>query len=236
MLASPCSPCSRSSPLATAVVACGSSSDDGADGKEKVTRRARLDAEHQPLRASTSPRSRAGTTTPGWTCRSWSPARRRAPQLLAAGKADLAVSVQEEIIPARAAGPPGRVDRRRSSSTTRRASCPSSRRHQGVRPTSPGKTYGGLRRPAGAGAGQAAHRRAAAVTPTRCESVDVGEADYRIGPRPRNQYDVRLDLRRLGRHPPRTTSTSCRLDRSRSSTTPTASPTGTRRSSPPPRR
>jgi ABC-type nitrate/sulfonate/bicarbonate transport system substrate-binding protein len=107
-------------------------------------------------------------------------------QLLAAGKADVAVSVQEELIPARAEGLPVRsvaaIVQHNTSSLV-------SPRSDGIsRPRDlEGKTYGGYGGPL----------ETALVDklvscdggdPKRVKKVEVGEADYRIGFE-RNQYD-----------------------------------------------
>lgn len=108
-------------------------------------------------------------------------------QVLAAGKADVAVSVQEEVIPARAAGLPVRsvaaVIERNTSSLVSLA-------EDGIeRPRDlEGATYGGY-------GGQLEQALIDALVtcdggdPATVDSVDVGEADYRIGLE-RDQYDV----------------------------------------------
>ena len=87
------------------MVACGSSSDDGADGTEKVT-----------LLLDWSPNTNHSgiyiAQEKGWYDDAGLEVAIKAPgetsntQLLGAGKADLAISVQEEITPARAEGIP----------------------------------------------------------------------------------------------------------------------------------
>ena len=108
-------------------------------------------------------------------------------QALAAGKADVAVSVQEELIPARAAGLPvqsvAAIVQHNTSSLVSLAS-------DGIeRPRDlEGKTYGGY-------GGQLEQALLDALVtcdggdPSKVRSVDVGEADYRIGLE-RNQYDA----------------------------------------------
>ncbi|HWJ98206.1 MAG TPA: ABC transporter substrate-binding protein [Acidimicrobiales bacterium] len=108
-------------------------------------------------------------------------------QALAAGKADVAVSVQEELIPARAAGLPVRsiaaIIQHNTSSLVSLAG-------DGItRPKDlEGKTYGGY----GGQLEQALLDKLVACDggdPKKVRSVDVGEADYRIGLE-RNQYDA----------------------------------------------
>jgi ABC-type nitrate/sulfonate/bicarbonate transport system substrate-binding protein len=108
-------------------------------------------------------------------------------QVLAAGKADVAVSVQEEVIPARAAGLPVRsiaaIIERNTSSLVSLAD-------DGIeRPRDlEGATYGGY-------GGQLEQALLDALVacdggdPAEVSSVDVGDADYRIGLE-RDQYDV----------------------------------------------
>lgn len=108
-------------------------------------------------------------------------------QALAAGKADVAVSVQEELIPARAAGLPVRsvaaVIQHNTSSLVSLAD-------DGIRRPKDleGKTYGGY----GGQLEQALLEKLVSCDggdPEQVKSVDVGEADYRIGLE-RNQYDA----------------------------------------------
>lgn len=108
-------------------------------------------------------------------------------QALAAGKGDVAVSVQEELIPARAAGLPvqsvAAIIQHNTSSLVSLAD-------DGIeRPKDlEGKTYGGY----GGQLEQALLAKLVACDggdPESVKSVDVGEADYRIGLE-RNQYDV----------------------------------------------
>lgn len=108
-------------------------------------------------------------------------------QLLAAGKADVAVSVQEELIPARAQDLPVRsvaaIIQHNTSSLV-------SLVEDGIdRPRDlEGKTYGGY----GGQLETALLNKLVACDggdPTKVKSVDVGESDYRIGLE-RNQYDA----------------------------------------------
>lgn len=108
-------------------------------------------------------------------------------QVLAADKADVAVSVQEELIPARAAGLPVRsvaaILQHNTSSLLSLAD-------DGIeRPRDlEGKTYGGF----GGQLEQALLEKLIACDggdPSKLRSVDVGEADYRIGLE-RDQYDA----------------------------------------------
>jgi ABC-type nitrate/sulfonate/bicarbonate transport system substrate-binding protein len=108
-------------------------------------------------------------------------------QALASGKADVAVSVQEELIPARAAGLPvqsiAAIVQHNTSSLVSLAS-------DGIeRPKDlEGKTYGGY----GGQLEQALLDKLVTCDggdPSKVRSVDVGEADYRIGLE-RNQYDA----------------------------------------------
>jgi ABC-type nitrate/sulfonate/bicarbonate transport system substrate-binding protein len=108
-------------------------------------------------------------------------------QALAAGKAEVAVSVQEEIIPAREAGLPvqsvAAIIQHNTSSLLSLAD-------DGIeRPKDlEGKTYGGY----GGQLEQALLEKLVACDggdPAKVKSVDVGEADYRIGLE-RNQYDA----------------------------------------------
>ncbi|MGN6694722.1 MAG: ABC transporter substrate-binding protein [Aquihabitans sp.] len=108
-------------------------------------------------------------------------------QALAAGKADVAVSVQEELIPARAAGLPvqsiAAIIQHNTSSLVSLAK-------DGIeRPKDlEGKTYGGY----GGQLEQALLEKLVSCDggdPKRVKSVDVGEADYRIGLE-RDQYDA----------------------------------------------
>lgn len=108
-------------------------------------------------------------------------------QVLASGKADVAVSVQEELVPARAAGLPVRsvaaIIQHNTSSLVSLAS-------DGIeRPRDlEGKTYGGY----GGQLEQALLEKLVACDggdPKRVRSVDVGESDYRIGLE-RDQYDA----------------------------------------------
>lgn len=107
-------------------------------------------------------------------------------QLLAAGRADVAVSVAEEVLPARAEGLPvqsiAAVIQHNTSSLVSLAG-------EGI--TSPrhleGKTYGGW----GGQLEESLINRLVECDggdPSAVEFVDVGEADYRIGLE-RNQYD-----------------------------------------------
>ncbi|WP_426572686.1 ABC transporter substrate-binding protein [Aquihabitans sp. McL0605] len=108
-------------------------------------------------------------------------------QVLAGGKADVAVSVQEELIPARAAGLPvqsiAAILQHNTSSLVSLAS-------DGItRPKDlEGKTYGGY-------GGQLETAlldklvRCDGGDPKKVKSVDVGESDYRVGLE-RNQYDA----------------------------------------------
>ncbi|MCU1370424.1 MAG: transporter substrate-binding protein [Ilumatobacteraceae bacterium] len=108
-------------------------------------------------------------------------------QALAAGKADVAVSVQEELIPARAAGLPVRsvaaILQHNTSSLVSLAD-------DGIeRPKDlEGKTYGGY----GGQLEEALLDKLVSCDggdPAEVRSVDVGEADYRIGLE-RDQYDA----------------------------------------------
>lgn len=108
-------------------------------------------------------------------------------QVLAAGKADAAVSVQEELVPARAAGLPVRsiaaIIQHNTSSLVSLAK-------DGIgRPRDlEGKTYGGY----GGQLEQALLDQLVTCDggdPKQVRSVDVGESDYRIGLE-RDQYDV----------------------------------------------
>lgn len=108
-------------------------------------------------------------------------------QLLAAGRADLAVSVAEELIPARAQGLPVRsvaaIVEHNTSSLVSLSS-------DGItRPRDlEGKTYAGW----GGQLEQALVNRLVACDggdPSKVRFVDVGEADYRVGME-RDQYDV----------------------------------------------
>jgi len=108
-------------------------------------------------------------------------------QALAAGKADVAVSVQEEVIPARAAGLPvqsvAAIVQHNTSSLVSLA-------EDGIdRPKDlEGKTYGGY----GGQLEQALLEKLVSCDggdPSKVRSVDVGEADYRIGLE-RDQYDA----------------------------------------------
>ena len=108
-------------------------------------------------------------------------------QALAAGKADVAVSVQEELVPARAAGLPvqsiAAILQHNTSSLV-------SLQKDGIeRPKDlEGKTYGGY----GGPLEQALLDKLVTCDggdPKRVKTVDVGESDYRIGME-RNQYDA----------------------------------------------
>ncbi|MGI8710489.1 MAG: ABC transporter substrate-binding protein [Acidimicrobiales bacterium] len=108
-------------------------------------------------------------------------------QLLAAGKADVAVSVQEEVIPARAQGLPvqsvAAVMPHNTSGLVSLAS-------DGIRRPRDleGKTYGGY----GGQLEKALVDRLVACDggdPEKVKTVDVGEADYRVGLQ-RDTYDV----------------------------------------------
>lgn len=108
-------------------------------------------------------------------------------QALAAGKGEVAVSVQEELIPARAAGLPvqsvAAIVQHNTSSLVSLAS-------DGIeRPRDlEGKTYGGY----GGQLEQALLEKLVTCDggdPSKVTSVDVGEADYRIGLE-RDQYDA----------------------------------------------
>lgn len=108
-------------------------------------------------------------------------------QVLAAGKADAAVSVQEELVPARAAGLPVRsiaaIIQHNTSSLVSLA-------EDGIeRPRDlEGKTYGGY----GGQLEQALLDKLVTCDggdPKQVRSVDVGESDYRIGLE-RDQYDA----------------------------------------------
>lgn len=108
-------------------------------------------------------------------------------EILGAGKADVAISVQEEVVPARAKGLPvvsiGAVIQHNTSSLV-------SLRSDGI--TTPadlaGHTYGGF-----GGLLEKALVKSMATCggadPDKVRFVDVGNADYRIGLQ-RNQYDV----------------------------------------------
>ncbi|MCU1354734.1 MAG: hypothetical protein JWM89_152, partial [Acidimicrobiales bacterium] len=108
-------------------------------------------------------------------------------QLLAAGKADVAVSVQEALIPARAEGLPvqsiAAIIQHNTSGLVSLA---------GDHITRPrdleGKTYGGF----GGQLEKALVDKLVACDggdPSKVKTVDVGEADYRVGLQ-RNQYDT----------------------------------------------
>jgi ABC-type nitrate/sulfonate/bicarbonate transport system substrate-binding protein len=108
-------------------------------------------------------------------------------QVLAAGRAEVAVSVQEELLPARAAGVPVRsVAAIIESNTSSLVSLAS----DGIEAPADlaGRRYGGF-------GGQleaallAELMRCDGADPDDLELVDVGEADYRIGLE-RDQYDV----------------------------------------------
>jgi ABC-type nitrate/sulfonate/bicarbonate transport system substrate-binding protein len=108
-------------------------------------------------------------------------------QALAGGKADVAVSVQEELVPARAAGLPvqsiAAIIQHNTSSLVSLAD-------DGIeRPKDlEGKTYGGY----GGQLEQALLDRLVECDggdPSKVRSVDVGDADYRIGLE-RDQYDA----------------------------------------------
>jgi len=108
-------------------------------------------------------------------------------QALAGGKAEVAVSVQEELIPARAAGLPvqsiAAVIQHNTSSLVSLADD-----HIATPKDLEGKTYGGY-------GGQLEQAlldelvRCDGGDPAKVRSVDVGDADYRIG-LDRNQYDA----------------------------------------------
>jgi len=108
-------------------------------------------------------------------------------QALASGKAEVAVSVQEELIPARAAGLPvqsvAAIIQHNTSSLVSLA-------EDGIeRPRDlEGKTYGGY----GGQLEQALLEKLVSCDggdPSKVRSVDVGDADYRIGLE-RDQYDA----------------------------------------------
>ena len=108
-------------------------------------------------------------------------------QLLAAGKADVAVSVQEELIPARAEGLPVQSI---AAILAHNTSGLFSLASDGVtRPRDlEGKTYGGY----GGKLEEALVDRLVACDggdPKKVKTVDIGEADYRIGLQ-RNTYDA----------------------------------------------
>lgn len=108
-------------------------------------------------------------------------------EILGAGKADVAVSVQEEVVPARAKGLPvvsiGAVIQHNTSSLV-------SLRSDGIAGPGdlPGHTYGGF-----GGLLEKALIRAftecGGGDPSKVRFVEVGNADYRIGLQ-RDQYDV----------------------------------------------
>jgi ABC-type nitrate/sulfonate/bicarbonate transport system substrate-binding protein len=108
-------------------------------------------------------------------------------QVLAAGKADVAVSVAEELIPARAHGLPvqsiGAIIQHNTSGLVTLAS------DHITRPRDlEGKTYGGY----GGPIEEPLVKELVACDggdPSKVRFVDVGEADYRIGLQ-RNQYDA----------------------------------------------
>lgn len=108
-------------------------------------------------------------------------------QVLASGKADVAVSVQEEMVPARAAGLPVRsiaaILQHNTSSLVSLA-------EDGIESPKDleGTTYGGY----GGPLEQALLDKLVACDggdPKQVRSVDIGEADYRVGLE-RDQYDV----------------------------------------------
>ncbi|MGI8755873.1 MAG: ABC transporter substrate-binding protein [Acidimicrobiales bacterium] len=108
-------------------------------------------------------------------------------QLLAAGRGDVAVSVQEELIPARAEGLPVRSIAAVMPHNT--SGLVSLAADGIVRPRDlEGKTYGGY----GGKLEKALVDRLVACDggdPKKVRTVDIGEADYRIGMQ-RNSYDV----------------------------------------------
>jgi ABC-type nitrate/sulfonate/bicarbonate transport system substrate-binding protein len=171
--------------LTTGVVACGSSSNDGADGKEKVT-----------LLLDWSPNTNHSgiyiAQERGWYDHAGLDVSIKAPgetsntQLLAAGKADLAVSVQEEITPARAEGLPvvsvAAIIQHNTSSLL-------SLEQAGIKGPAdlPGKTYGGY----GGQLEEALIKQlisCAGGDPDEFKAVNVGEDDFRIG-LTRHRYD-----------------------------------------------
>ena len=154
-------------------------------------------------------------------------------EILGAGKADVALSVQEEVVPARAKGLPvvsiGAVIQHNTSSLV------SLRSDRIATPGDlPGHTYGGF---------GGLLEKALVKKLTSCAGGDADEGPVRrhrqrrLPDRPGAQsVRRRLDLRRMGRHPAWHRSTSCRPTASRSSRIPTAYRTGTRRSSRRPKR
>ena len=196
-------------------------------------RRARLDAQHQPHRHLPGPGR--GLVRGGGARRRDRRAGRdvRRCSSLAAGKADVAFSV------AGGAGPgPGRgraASSRRRDHRAQHVEPGGAGRRRHRRPRRPrGQDLRRLRRPARAGADRASSWSATAAT--RAGGVrrrGRRRLPDRPGARPVRR---RVDLRRLGRDPARRGRRASTSTPSRSSTTPTASPTGTRRSSPRPGR
>ncbi|MCU1351606.1 MAG: hypothetical protein JWM05_815 [Acidimicrobiales bacterium] len=174
--------------LASLTVGCGSSSSSGrtAAGLDKVT--VVLDwtpnTNHSGLYLA---KAKGWYRDNGIDLRIIQPGDTSSLQLLAAGKADLAVSVQEELIPARAEGLPvvsvAAIIQHNTSSLV-------SLRQDGIRRPRDlaGHTYGGFGGPL---------EKALVRTLTKCDGgnpdqvkfAEVGEADYRAGLR-RNQYDA----------------------------------------------
>ena len=121
-------------------------------------------------------------------------------QLMVGGHADVAFSPQEELIPARAEGTPvvavAAVIQHNTSSLLSLADT-----GIGGPGDLPGHTYGGFGGPleealvsklAECGGGD----------PDEVRTAEVGDVDYRVGPRA-GPVRLRLDLRRLGQDPPR---------------------------------
>ena len=172
--------------VSTGVVACGgSSSDDGADGTENVT--LLLDwspnTNHSGIYIA---QERGWYDDAGLDVSIKAPGETSNTQLLGAGKADLAISVQEEITPARAEGIPvvsvAAIIQHNTSSLLSLA-------EDGIDGPAdlPGKTYGGY----GGQLEEALVKQlisCAGGDPDEFESVNVGEDDFRIG-LTRNRYD-----------------------------------------------
>ena len=172
--------------LATVAAACGSSSTPSAAKPDKVT--VVLDwtpnTNHSGIYLA---RAKGWYRKAGLNVNVVEPGDTPSLEILGAGKADVAISVQEELVPARAKGLPvvsiGAVIQHNTSSLV-------SLRSAGIATPGdlPGHTYGGfggllekalIKKFATCGGGD----------PSKIRFVDVGNADYRIGLQ-RHQYDV----------------------------------------------
>ena len=159
--------------------------------------RPELDAERAPPRRLRGPADRAGTADAGIDLKIVEPTEAGAEQAVGQGKAEFGISMAEGVLPARGAGHPDRVDRRRSCRSTTRRSCRSRATASPSRRTSRARCTAATTAPLET----ELINRLAEVRwhrPSSVKHVEVGNVDYLAGLEA-NRFDVVWIFSGLGR-------------------------------------